>query len=43
MHGCRDRYIATIAMALLLIKDRETATHVGLVAGLDLTVTARGL
>ena len=40
---CRDRYIAGIAMALLLTKDREIGTPVGLAAGLDLVVTARGL
>ena len=33
---------AGIAMALLLTKDRETETPVGLVAGLNLVATARG-
>ena len=42
IHHCRDRYIAGIAMALLLTKDRETETPVGLVAGLNLVATARG-
>ena len=42
IHHCRDRYIAGIAMALLLTKDRETGTLVSLVAGLDLTATALG-
>lgn len=42
IHHCRDRYIAGIAMALLLTKDRETGTPVGLVAGLNLVATARG-
>ena len=43
IYYCRDRYIAGIAMALLLMKDREIGTPVGLAAGLDLVVTARGL
>ena len=42
IHHCRDRSIAGIAMALLLTKDRETGTPVGLVAGLNLVATAHG-
>ena len=42
IHHCRDRYIAGIAMALLLTKDREIGTPVGLAAGLDFVATARG-
>ena len=43
IYYCRDRYIAGIAMALLLTKDREIETPVGLAAGLDLVATAPGL